>query len=41
MSENYSRRLKRGLGEYAQINYAEGQKDAASALGQQADEIKP
>ncbi len=41
MSENYSRRLKRTLNEYAQVKDAEGQTEAASALRQQASEVSP
>jgi TonB family protein len=41
MSDNYSRRLKRALSEYAQIKDAEGQAGAASALRQQAAEVSP
>lgn len=41
MTENYSRRLRRALNEYAQIKDAEQQMDAASDLRRQATEVGP
>jgi tetratricopeptide (TPR) repeat protein len=41
MTENYSRRLRRALNEYAQVKDAEDQKDAASDLRRQASEVGP
>jgi tetratricopeptide (TPR) repeat protein len=41
MTENYSRRLRRALNEYAQVKDAEDQKDAASDLRGQASEVRP
>jgi tetratricopeptide (TPR) repeat protein len=41
MTENYSRRLKRALNEYAQIKDAEQQKDAATDLRKHATEVEP
>ncbi len=40
MSENYARRLKRTLSEYADLKDAEGQADVASELRKQATELK-
>jgi TonB family protein len=41
MNENYSRRLKRTLNEYAQLKDAEGQAEAATSLRKQANDIEP